>query len=137
MYLLDTNVLSEARKGKRAHASVISWFTSTPAELMWVSPVVIAELELGVHLLARKDEVQAATLRRWVDGVAEEFASRCVSIDIATAGIFAKLHVPDKRPERDAWIAASALQKGLTVVTRNVGDFAPMGVMIVDPWVTA
>ncbi len=134
MFLLDTNVLSELRKGKRAEPKVIAWFDATPAELMFVSPIVIAELEIGVLLIERKDEVQGLLLRKWVDGIASEFRERCLDINLEIARAFARLHAPDKRPERDAWIAATAIYTGLIVVTRNVSDFEPMKVPLLDPW---
>jgi toxin FitB len=134
VFLLDTNVLSEIRKGRRAEPAVTAWFESTPAELMYISPIVIAELEIGINLIARRDEVQAALLRKWVSGVDAEFKDRCVPIGAETARIFATLHVPDKRPERDAWIAATAIQTNMTVVTRNTSDFETTGVSLLDPW---
>jgi predicted nucleic acid-binding protein len=74
-------------------------------------------------------------LRQWIDGrVLPRFEGRIISLDTATALRCAALHVPDKRPERDAWIAATALVHGLTVVTRNTRDFAPMGVKLFNPW---
>jgi toxin FitB len=104
------------------------------AELLFMSPVVVAELELGVLLMERQDAIQGALLRSWVNGVAAEFRDRCVPIGMETARAFAALHVPNKRPERDAWIAATAICSGLTVVTRNVADFAPMDVPVLNPW---
>jgi toxin FitB len=134
VFLLDTNVLSEIRKGRRAEPTVTAWFRSMPAKLMYISPIVIAELEMGVNLIARRDQVQAALLRKWLIGIDAEFKDRCAPITAETARIFASLQIPDKRPERDAWIAATALQTRMTVVTRNTKDFEPLGVSWLNPW---
>jgi toxin FitB len=134
MYLVDTNVISELRKRHRAEPAVIRWFRETPEALMMISVVTVAELEAGVQQLERRDAVQGALIRRWVDGVMREFGDRCVSIEVAAGRICGGLHVPDPRPERDAWIAATALARGLTVVTRNTRDFLPMGVKVLNPW---
>jgi toxin FitB len=96
VFLLDTNVLSEIRKGRRAEPRVTAWFEATPPELMYISPIVIAELEMGVNLIARRDQMQAALLRKWVTGVDAEFKDRCVPISAETARIFATLHTPNK-----------------------------------------
>ena len=93
------------------------------------------ELELGILLVERKDAVQGAVLRAWLEQrVVPEFSGRTLSVDTAVAQRCARLHVPDQRNERDALIAATALVHGMTVVTRNVIDFRPTGVTIVNPW---
>jgi predicted nucleic acid-binding protein len=95
----------------------------------------IHELELGILLLERKDKRQGAILRAWIDTrVLTEFEGRILPIDVAVARRCAKLRVPDPRPMRDALIAATALVHSMTVVTRNVRDFEPMGVEILNPW---
>lgn len=97
--------------------------------------MTVFELERGVLLMERRDGVAGAILRRWLDGlVLPNFAGRILATDTAVARRAAALHVPDPRPERDALIAATALVHGLTVVTRNVTDFAPMGVPLFNPW---
>jgi toxin FitB len=134
MYLIDTNVLSELRRRDRADPGVIAWFQSTPEKLMAISVVTIAEIEAGVRKIERRDAAQGELIRRWAEGVFEAFSTRSLAIDDAAARICGGLHVPDLRPERDAWIAATAFSRDLTVVTRNVRDFQPMGVKTVDPW---
>jgi hypothetical protein len=92
-------------------------------------------LELGILLIERKDAHQGALLRSWLEQhVLPEFSGRTLPIDTAVAQRCARLHVPDKRGERDALIAATALVHGMTVVTRNVADFLPTGVSLVNPW---
>ena len=135
MYLLDTNVVSELRKAKKAHPGVRMWARSFPAASLYLSVISILELEIGVLLIERRDPKQGSILRAWMDGhVLPTFAGRILAIDTAVAQRCAALHVPDPHCDRDALIAATALVNGLTVVTRNLSHFQPMGVAVVDPW---
>lgn len=137
MYLLDTNVVSELRKVRlgKADTNVAAWADSVDAAELFVSAITVMELELGVLAIERKDAIQGALLRTWLDQqVLPEFVARTLPIDIAVAQRCARLHVPDKRGERDALIAATALVHGMTVVTRNVADFEPTGVTLINPW---
>lgn len=135
MFLLDTNVISELRRPDRADANVGAWAARTPAELYAISVVTVLELERGILLMERRDATQGSILRRWLEQeVLPTLAGRILPIDTAIARRSAVLHVPAPRPERDALIAATALTHGLTVVTRNVGDFEPMGVALLNPW---
>ncbi|WP_246038605.1 type II toxin-antitoxin system VapC family toxin [Chitiniphilus eburneus] len=137
MYVLDTNVLSELRKVRlgKADGNVTAWTESVDAADLFVSAITIMELELGVLSIERKDAAQGAMLRAWLEQhVLPEFSGRTLPIDTAVAQRCARLHVPDKRGERDALIAATALVHGMEVVTRNVADFKPTGVTIVNPW---
>jgi toxin FitB len=136
-YLLDTNVLSELRKVKtrKIDRRVEAWEKSVSASEMYLSAVSVFEAEIGILLLERRDRAGAAVLRRWLDElVLPAFEGRILPIDCETARRCAPLHVPDPKPERDAWIAATALLHGMTVVTRNVRDFELMGVRILNPW---
>ena len=137
MFVLDTNVVSELRKvlfGK-ADINLAAWTQSVDAADLFVSAITIMELELGVLSIERKDANQGVMLRSWLDQhVLPEFSGRTLPIDTAVAQRCARLHVPDKRGERDALIAATALVHGMTVVTRNVADFKPMGVPVINPW---
>lgn len=137
MYILDTNVVSELRKFQsgKANPNVASWADSVDAADLFVSAITIMELELGVLLIERKDAAKGAVLRTWLkQHVLPEFSGRTLPVDTAVARRCALLHVPDKRSERDAFIAATALVHGMTVVTRNVADFEPTGVALVNPW---
>jgi predicted nucleic acid-binding protein len=138
MFLLDTNVVSELRKARsgQANKKVVAWAKQLPATSLFVSAISILELELGVQLAERRDPRQGAVLRQWLDGnVLVAFRGRVLPIDTEVAVACARLHVPDRRAERDALIGATALVHGLTVATRNVSDFAPMGgVAVHDPW---
>lgn len=137
MFVLDTNVVSELRKVQlgKADLSVATWAQSVDAADLFVSAITLMELELGVLSIERKDATQGAMLRSWLEQhVLPEFSRRTLPIDAAVALRCARLHVPDKRGERDALIAATALVHGMTVVTRNVADFKPTGVSILNPW---
>ncbi|PYE87226.1 hypothetical protein C7477_11582 [Phyllobacterium leguminum] len=137
MYILDTNVVSELRKAQRgnAHPNVTAWSKSINASELFVSTITIMELEVGVLLTERRDAVQGAMLRSWLEQhVLPEFSERTLPIDIAVAKCCARLHVPDKRSDRDALIAATALVHGMTIATRNVSDFQPTGVAVLNPW---
>jgi toxin FitB len=135
MYILDTNVLSAIRRPERTSQHFRDWAERHDDENSYLSAVSIFEIELGTAQLARRDSVQANVLRRWIDTqVLVPFADRILPINAEIARCCAGLHVPDPRPERDAFIAATALVHGFTVVTRNVRDFELMGVSTLDPW---
>lgn len=137
MYVLDTNVLSALRKVRlgKADANVAAWSESVDAADLFISAITIMELELGVLSIERRHATHGAMLRSWLEQhVLPEFSGRTLPIDTAVAQRCARLHVPDKRGERDALIAATALVHGMAVVTRNVADFKPTGMAIVNPW---
>jgi predicted nucleic acid-binding protein len=137
MFLLDTHVVSELRKVRsgRADPHVAAWSGRVGADRLYLSAIVIQELEIGILLLERKDPTQGAWLCDWLeDQVLPASEDRVLPVDIAVARASARLHVPDPRPHRDALNAATALVHGLTVVTRNLVDFAPTGVPLFNPW---
>jgi hypothetical protein len=135
MYLLDTNVVSELRRPERAAANVRDWAARTPSAYFYLSVVTLLEIEKGILLVERKDGAQAQSLRMWLENdLLPGFDTRVLTVDVAVARRCAALHVPDPRPERDALIAATALVHGMTLVTRNVGDFEGAGVPLLNPW---
>ena len=137
MYLLDTNVVSELRKAKagKADENVTAWANGVAAASLYLSVINLLELETGILLVERRDSNQGTALRAWLDGhVLPAFAGRILPIDTTVALRCAKLHVPDRRSDRDALIAATALVHGMCVVTRNLADFAPTGVELLNPW---
>jgi predicted nucleic acid-binding protein len=137
MYLLDTNVVSELRKAKsgKINRNVKVWAKGVSATSLFLSAISILELEVGILQIERRDRSQGALLRSWMEShVLPTFNSRILAVDTAVAQRCATLHVPDPRSDRDALIAATALVHGMTVVTRNVDDFKPTGVTILNPW---
>ncbi|MFA7292224.1 MAG: type II toxin-antitoxin system VapC family toxin [Rhodocyclaceae bacterium] len=137
MFLLDTNVVSELRKAKagKADAHVTAWAGSVPYGSLFISAITVLELEMGVLQVERRDAAQGKILREWLDKhVLPAFHDRILPIDAVVAQRCARLHVPDPRAERDALIAATALVHGMTVVTRNLSDFQPTGVPLLNPW---
>ena len=135
MFLIDTNVLSELRRADRADVRVREWAARTAAGMFWVSAISILEIERGVLLIERRDTAQGAQLRMWLEGqLLRVFEDRILPVDTTVARRCAALHVPDPRADRDALIAATALVHGMTVVTRNVSDFEPTGVALLNPW---
>ena len=137
MYILDTNVISELRKGTRAQRSVRMWAQALPTASLYLSVVSILELEIGTLLVQRRDQKQGAILRAWIDPhVLPSFSGRILSIDTIVAQRCAALHVPNPRSDRDALIAATALVHGMTVVTRNLSHFQATGVAVINPWQT-
>jgi toxin FitB len=135
MFLLDTNVISELRRPDKAHRNVAAWANASPAADFFISAISILEIELGARLIERKDAARGAVLRAWIDNhILARFEDRILAIDTAVALRCAQLHVPNPRAERDALMAATALVHGLTIVTRNVGDFEPTGVPLINPW---
>ena len=138
MYLLDTNVVSELRKSAdgRINKGVQSWAETIFPELMFISAITVLELEIGVLQIERRDKKQGAVLRRWLNqNVLPAFSERVLSVDLAVAQRCASLHVPNPKSERDAMIAASAIESRMTIVTRNVSDFSQSGVKVFDPWI--
>ncbi len=137
MYLLDTNVISELRKAKAGKADhhVARWAESVPVGSLFLSAVVIQELEIGILLSERRDPAKGSRLRVWLEEhVLPTFAERVLAVDTAVARRSARLHVPDPRPVRDGLIAATALVHGMILVTRNLADFNSTGVVLLNPW---
>ena len=137
MFLLDTNVVSELRKVRlgKADPNVARWADEVDPADLYLSVIVVQELEIGIRLAERRDPAQGAIFRAWLEAqVLPAFAGRILPVDIAVALRSAALHVPDPRPVRDALIAATALVHRMTVITRNVADFAPTGVSVLNPW---
>jgi len=137
MYLLDTNVVSELRKVRlgKADRHVADWADGVDANDLYLSVISVQELEIGALLAERRDPSQGRVFRAWLDGhVLPAFAHRILAVDTAVAQRSARLHVPDPRPVRDGLIAATALVHRMVVVTRNVADFRPMDVSLINPW---
>ena len=120
MFVLDTNVISELRQGKPSQSSEVrAWAAAEPASRLFLSAITILELEKGVQALERRTPPHGSALRAWLAGVRAAFAGRILPFTEYTAPLCAALHLPNACAERDAMIAATAIEHGFTVVTRN------------------
>jgi toxin FitB len=137
VYLIDTNVISEARKGERANRGVVAFLrelagTSDPA---FLSSITIGELRRGVELIRRRgDADQAERLEAWLGSVVGQFRERILAFDADAAQVWGRLRVPNPDHALDKQIAAIALINDLTLVTRNVADFQGVGVRLKNPF---
>lgn len=137
MYILDTNVISDLRRASsgKANAGVVSWAAQQKPSSLFISVITVMEIEMGILSIERRDEQQGAMLRTWFDeSVRPTFTQRILGLDEQVAIRCARLHVPDRKSERDAIIAATALQYNMVVVTQNEKDFQNTGVEIINPW---
>ncbi|MDP3351961.1 MULTISPECIES: type II toxin-antitoxin system VapC family toxin [unclassified Hydrogenophaga] len=135
MFVLDTNVISELRHGKlNQSAQVRAWAAGQSSSRLFLSAISILELEIGIRALERRTPPQGSALRAWLAGVRVAFAGRILPFTENTAPVCASLHVPNPCSERDAMIAATAIEHGFSVVTRNVPDFVNTGVGLINPW---
>jgi predicted nucleic acid-binding protein len=137
MFLLDTNVLSEMRKVQAGQADphVARWGRDTVESSLFISVITVLELEIGILGMTRRDAVQGNLMNAWLTGrVLPAFEGRILHVNLEIARRCAHHHIPNPRPRRDSLIAATALVHRLTVVTRNVSDFNPTGVAVLNPW---
>jgi predicted nucleic acid-binding protein len=132
-YLLDTNVLAEIRK-KAPDPAVSAWYADVDDEDLFLSVLVMGEIRQGVTRLRRKDPRQAAVIEAWLNRLQHEFVDRVLPVSQDVALEWGRLSAGDPLPVVDGLIAATALVHGLTVVTRNVDDFEPTGVPVLNPF---
>lgn len=133
-WLVDTNVVSELRKGPRTDANVRAWFESVDADDLYTSVLVVGELRRGVESIRRRDPTAALALEQWLARLLASFADRIIPIDTAVAERWGALNVPDPLPAVDGLLAATALVHDMTLVTRNVRDVERSGVRVIDPF---
>ena len=133
-FLLDTNVVSELRKGKRMQSAVSDWFATVGDEELFLSVLVVGELRQGIEQLRGRDSVSAARLDQWLHGLVDAYAGRILSIDIAVAEQWGKLNVPKMLPAIDGLLAATVIVHDMTLATRNTKDVARSGARLVNPF---
>jgi predicted nucleic acid-binding protein len=139
MYLVDTNVLSEARKGQRADSGVVEFFAeaSRMRTVLFLSVITVGELRRGMELIRyRGDEQQASRLESWLDSILTGFQDWILDVDPDVAQVWARLRVPHAENALDKLIAATALIHDLTVVTRNYRHFEMPGLRVLNPFST-
>lgn len=133
-YLIDTNVISELRKGKRANPSVVSWFASLADEEVFLSALTLGEIRRGIESIRRRDSAAATALESWLGRIAEAHRDRIVPVDRAIAEEWGRINAPDPLPVVDGLLAATAKVAGLTLATRNTDDIARSGVSFLNPF---
>lgn len=137
VYLVDTDVISEARKGEQANAGVRAFFARASREAieLHLSVITIGELRQGVERIRhRGDKPQALRLERWLSQITTAHAEKILPIDEETAHVWGRLRVPNPENPLDKQIAATALIHDLVVVSRNIARYAPTGVRTVNPF---
>ena len=132
-WLIDTNVLSELRKGERADEGTRAWFATTDDEDLYTSVLVLGEIRRGIESIRRRDAASALALEHWLVRVATGFGERILPVDVRVADRWGALNVPNPVPTVDGLLAATALVHDLVLVTRNIRDVAATGVQALDP----
>jgi predicted nucleic acid-binding protein len=135
MYLVDTNVISESRKGAAANPGVVQFFHSTQPIERYLSVQTVGEIRRGIENIRRRNQLHAIRLDSWLDAIILEYANRILSFDLDCSQVWGRLMSPQSSHPVDKQIAAIALIHGLDVVTRNVADFSTMGVNLINPFV--
>lgn len=133
-FLLDTNVVSELRKRERCDAGVAAWMATADPDSLFLSILVIGEIRRGIERVRRRDLVTAEVLERWLNRLVETHADRILPVDRQVAEAWGRLDAAASLPTVDGLLAATALVRDFTLVTRNVRDFARTGVDCLDPF---
>ena len=133
-FLIDTNVISEIRKGNRCDPGVATWWAEVAEDDLWLSALVLGEIRKGVELARRRDPQKAAALEAWLGEVVAGFADRVLPVDAAVADEWGRMNAIRPVPVIDALLAATAKANGLTLVTRNEADVAGIGVEVLNPF---
>jgi toxin FitB len=132
-WLVDTNILSELRKGDRANEGVRAWFADASEDQLFTSVLVLGELRRGIESIRRRDLPSALALEQWLTRLTTGFADRVLSIDGRVSDRWGRLNVPDPVPTVDGLLAATALVHDLVLVTRNTRDVERTGARLLDP----
>jgi hypothetical protein len=133
-YLIDTNVISELRKGARADQRVAGWFAGLAEDDLYLSALTIGEIRKGIESVRLRDRRAAASLERWLREVADSHRDRILPVDETVAEEWGRLNVPDPLPVVDGLLAATAAVHGLALATRNVKDLRRTGVPLLNPF---
>lgn len=136
IYLLDTNVVSELRKGPRGHPSVVAWFSDVADGDLCLSVLVVGEIRTGIEAIRRRDATKASDLEQWLARLVRDHGERILPVDRAVAEEWGRLSAARSVSVVDTLLAATARVHGLTLVTRNVRDVEWTGVSCVNPFVS-
>lgn len=133
-FLIDTNVISEIRKGARCDAAVAAWWASVSEDDLWLSALVLGEIRKGVEIARRRDPQKAASLEAWLGEVTAGFSDRILPVDMSVADEWGRIMAIRPTPVTDALLAATVRTHGLVLVTRNEADVAGLGVDVLNPF---
>jgi toxin FitB len=134
MYLIDTNIISEIRKGRRCDRNVAAWYQATRDDELFLSVLVVGEIRQGIERLRSRNQQQAAALENWLEEILGSFGERVLPIDERIAQIWGRLNVREALPVIDSLLAATAAAHRLTLVTRNLKDIERSGVPCLNPF---
>ena len=132
-FLLDTNVVSELRR-RRPDARVVSWLKRVEPAALSISVLTLGEIAKGAAQCEARDRAQAAIYYEWLALVRANYADRTIGIDAGVAEAWGRLAAKRPLPVIGGLLAATTLVRGLTLVTRNIGDFADLGISVLNPW---
>jgi predicted nucleic acid-binding protein len=133
-FLLDTNVISEVRKGQRCDPRVADWYASIDDEDIFLSVLVLGEIRKGIEKARRKDNTQAQALEKWLSSVNLAFADRILSVDKAVSDMWGRMSAQRQVPTTDGLLAATAKVNDMTLVTRNISDVTGLGAKVLNPF---
>ena len=133
-FLIDTNIISEVRKGDRGDPAVAAWWNGVAEDDLWLSSLVLGEIRKGVELARRRDPRRAEALEVWLTDVMSRFGNRVLPVDTAVAEQWGRMNAVRSLPVIDGLLAATAKANGLTLVTRNVADMAELDVDVLNPF---
>lgn len=133
-WLIDTNIISEVRKGARCDANVAAWYASIDDADIYLSVLVLGEIRKGIERARPSDPAQAAALEAWLAAIVASFADRILPVDLAVAEEWGRMSAPRPAPTVDALLTATARVHGMTLATRNISDVADLGADVVNPF---
>jgi predicted nucleic acid-binding protein len=133
-WLVDTNIISEVRKGPRCHPGVAAWWAAVEDRDLFLSVLTLGEIRRGIEAIRHRDPAKAATLERWLRDVSEAFGARIIGVDLAVAEAWGRMSVARSVPVIDALLAATAQVHDLVLVTRNTADVSGLGVRTLNPF---
>lgn len=133
-YLIDTNVISELRKGERRNSSVSRWYSSVRDDSLYLSVLVLGEIRTGIERLRTRDTMRADVLEHWLSAVRDAFAGRILLVDEAVTDAWGRLNAARSLPAVDSLLAATAKIHHLILVTRNTSEIADLGVQLLNPF---